>query len=239
MAAGAGGPDWASQCCLCLPCTGPSSANTCNSQFGQDLFLFNNFFRCLPEAGFYIDVGAHHPKQLSSTYTLDICLGWGGGVCIEASEEHSALIVGSRSCRVVHAAAASKDGGELYLGSAGARSETRSNGGGERVRAATLATLLREANVTIGDGKTGEMVIVDLLSVDVEGDELEALIGLPWDSVWARIILVENVRASQDVFEFLMDKGALSPRAPLVSSLLPPYSLTHALCARARTPRLC
>ena len=239
------GQDWASQCCLCLPCTGPSSANTCTSQFGQDLFLFRNFFRCLPETGLYVDVGAHHPKQLSNSYMLDVCLGWGGGGGVEASDEYSALIVGSRSCRVVHAAAASRDGGELYLGSAGARSETRSSGGGQRVRAATLATLLREANVTIGDGRTGEMVIIDLLAIDVEGDELEALIGLPWDSVWARIIMVENVRASQDVFEFLMDKGAfIAPLPPTSPFPSPPRSRPSARklpssSPSSSPPRLC
>ena len=206
------GDDVAAQCCACLDCVGGDSrdALTCNSQFGQDLFLYRNFFRCLPQAGSYVDVGAHHPKQLSSTYFLDVCLGWTEGVCVEASPYYAGLFAGSRSCAVVQAAAASGDGGEVHLGSAGARSETQAqagSGASERVRAATLATLLREANFTIGDGRTGEEVILDFLSVDVEGDELEALMGMPWDSVHARIIMVENVKSTLEVYEFLVGKG--------------------------------
>ncbi len=210
------GEDWAMSCCNCLDCRGGDAKDspTCISQFGQDLFLYRNFFRCLPERGSYVDVGAHHPMTLSSTYFMDVCLGYDqGSLCVEPSQAYSELFAGARSCKLAQAAAGSKDGGFVYLSSQGALSHTSSSSEGEgsaqgeRVRAATLATLLRENNLTIGDSRTGEMVIIDLLSIDVEGKELDVLLGVPWDSIWARIIMVENVRGSQDVFEFLMDKG--------------------------------
>ena len=209
-----GGDDIASQCCLCMDCSGGDNANnpTCNSQFGQDLFLFRNFFRCLPGPGAYVDVGTHHPKTLSNTYFFDVCLGWKEGVCVEASAYYADLIRGSRNCKVMQTAVGTKEG-FLQLKNAGARSEVvrseapESGGDTQWVRSSTLSTIFREANLTIGDGVTGECVIIDFLSIDVEGNELEALLGLPWDSIWARIIMVENVKASQDVFEFLVDKG--------------------------------
>lgn len=51
-------------------------------QYGEDTFL-RKFFRGRP--GFYIDVGAHHPFQLSNTAGLWL-EGW-NGVNIDASRE--------------------------------------------------------------------------------------------------------------------------------------------------------
>lgn len=53
------------------------------SQYGEDVFL-HKFFRG-QKNGFYIDVGAHHPFQLSNTAYLWIG-GW-NGVNIDASEK--------------------------------------------------------------------------------------------------------------------------------------------------------
>jgi FkbM family methyltransferase len=53
------------------------------SQYGEDVFL-HKFFRG-KKNGFYIDVGAHHPFQLSNTAYLWIS-GW-NGVNVDASEK--------------------------------------------------------------------------------------------------------------------------------------------------------
>jgi hypothetical protein len=53
------------------------------SQYGEDVFL-HKFFRG-KKTGFYIDVGAHHPFQLSNTAYL--WLGGWNGVNVDASEE--------------------------------------------------------------------------------------------------------------------------------------------------------
>lgn len=53
------------------------------SQYGEDVFL-HKFFRG-QKKGFYIDVGAHHPFQLSNTAYLWIA-GW-NGVNVDASKK--------------------------------------------------------------------------------------------------------------------------------------------------------
>src|ERR1700690_3428270 len=45
------------------------------SQEGEDLLL-DRFVAHIP-SGFYVDVGAHHPKRVSNTYLLK-CKGWHG-----------------------------------------------------------------------------------------------------------------------------------------------------------------
>lgn len=45
------------------------------SQFGED-FILETLFYGLRD-GFYVDIGAHHPRRLSNTYLLH-CAGWRG-----------------------------------------------------------------------------------------------------------------------------------------------------------------
>jgi len=80
-----------------------------SSQWGQDYFLYANFFNdsssesiapALTKRGFYVDVGANHPYKLSNTWFFDKCLGW-QGVCIEANRALAPALRRHRSCVVV------------------------------------------------------------------------------------------------------------------------------------------
>ena len=50
------------------------------SEFGEDVVLFAwlDTLRLRTPGGFYVDVGAHHPRFLSTTYLLRKLLGWRG-----------------------------------------------------------------------------------------------------------------------------------------------------------------
>ena len=205
------GDNHAAGCARCLGAAagGVGDENACESQFAQELFLYNNFFRCMEGPGVYIDAGAHLPQHLSTTWALDICMGWTSGICVEADNGYAAQFRDAlRTCRVVGSALAEFEG-VLSLGHEGASSSVKEGmqGGSskEHVKATTLATVLKEAQ-WVKEGAS-EMVVIDFMTVDVEGAELGVLMGVPWDQVWIRFILVENVRATQDVGEFLMDQG--------------------------------
>lgn len=201
------GDNHAAGCVRCLGAEGNVGQEvSCESQFGQELFLYNNFFRCLEGPGSYIDAGAHLPQHLSTSWALDICLGWTSGICVEANNGYAAQFRDAlRTCTVVGSALAEFDG-VLSLGAAGASSSVKFDAdAGETVKATTLANVLRDAKWV--EPGSSEMVIVDFLTVDVEGAELGVLMGIPWDSVWIRFILAENVRGTQDVAEFLYDHG--------------------------------
>jgi len=203
------GDNHAAGCVRCLGARDVADEAACESQFAQDLFLYNNFFRCMDGPGVYIDAGAHLPQHLSTTFTFDVCMGWTAGICVEADNGYASQFRDAlRTCKVVGSALAEFEG-VLSLGHEGASSSVKdgdSKGGSkEHVKATTLATVLKEAE-WIKDGAS-EMAVVDFMTVDVEGAELGVLMGIPWDFVWIRYILVENVRASQDVAEFLYDQG--------------------------------
>lgn len=197
--------DTATRCLNCLH--HGQYPETCESQFGQDMFLWHNFFRCLPGPGSYIDVGAHKPMMLSTTWMLDHCLGWKQGLCAEANGGYTHELSQARTCAIEHAALSVAEGTAIMDGGgAGGALVNGSTTPGFDVRVTTLATALAKHKWIDPNAASGELVI-DFMTVDVELHELEVLYGVPWDRVFIRFILVENVRASQDVFEFLVDKG--------------------------------
>jgi FkbM family methyltransferase len=58
------------------------------SQFGEDVVIWHCLQRigALRQGGFYVDVGAHHPRRMSNTMLLHHHLGW-RGINIEPSRE--------------------------------------------------------------------------------------------------------------------------------------------------------
>ena len=48
----------------------------------------------------YVDVGAHKPMMLSTTWMLDYCLGWKQGLCAEANGGYSYELSQARTCAV-------------------------------------------------------------------------------------------------------------------------------------------
>lgn len=182
------------------------------SRYNQDAFLFYNFFRCMPGPGTYLDVGASHPKLLSNTFFLDVCLGW-RGVCVEPDPSLAAAFgAGSnRSCLVVDKALSSAPGrGVLKAGllqrlEEGGGDAGGAGGNGDVVRPlVTVEDVLAEAAWQPGDSGR---VVVDFMSLAVEEHELEVLLGVPWDAVELRFITVTNTKATLDVREFLQDQA--------------------------------
>jgi hypothetical protein len=177
------------------------------SRYNQDTYFFYNFFRCMPGPGTYLDVGAAHPKLLSNTYFLDVCLGW-RGVCVEPDPALAAAFgAGSnRSCLVVDKALSSAPGrGVLKAGVLQRLEENADDAGVELVRPlVTVEDVLAEAGWLPGENGR---VVVDFMSLAVEEHELEVLLGVPWDAVEVRFVTVTNTKATLDVRELLQDQA--------------------------------
>jgi hypothetical protein len=163
------GDNHAAGCARCLGSGngGVGEETACESQFAQDLFLYNNFFRCLDGPGVYIDAGAHLPQHLSTTWALDICLGWTTGLCVEADNGYAAQFRDAlRTCKVVGSALAEFEG-VLELGHEGASSSVKEErtvtSSAQKVKATTLASVLQEAG-WVQDGAS-EYVVIDFMTV--------------------------------------------------------------------------
>ncbi len=142
-------------------------------------------------AGYFVEVGANHPTEGSQTWHLEQA-GW-SGVLVEPQPDLAAFLVTSRKARVFAVACSSPEnaGQSLPLHVDGPRSaldRDRMSPGAQAayvivVPSRTLDSVLEEAEAPAP---------IDLLSVDVEGHEVEVLSGFDFDRWQPLLILVED-----------------------------------------------
>ena len=154
------------------------------SQFGQDLFLFQNIFRYWPmsgKRGFYVDSGANDAIEFSNTYFYDICLGW-DGLCIEPEKKYHEKLRKQRSCSLVPECI-SKTRERVNMVHAGVSSSVNGADSAGDTQCDTFESILARYNRTT----------VDLWSLDVEGYELRVLRSVNFSAVDVRVALVEEI----------------------------------------------
>ena len=166
----------------------------CYSQEGESLIL-ERIFRAGP-AGFYVDVGAHHPKRFSNTYSL-YKRGW-RGINLDPNPGVKELFATYRPRDTFISTAVSnrEASRDFYVFSEPALNtfsraladeyqqanqkllEVRS------ITSRTLASILSECNVERP---------IDFMSIDVEGEELDVLQSNDWRRYRPALLLVEII----------------------------------------------
>jgi FkbM family methyltransferase len=159
------------------------------------------------DSGFYVEVGANHPTEGSQTWHLEQ-LGW-TGVLVEPQPDLAAFLVTMRKTARVFAAACTSPenaGQAMSLHVDGARS------GLDRDR---MAPGLQAAYVIAVPTRTLDNILeeaqapspIDLLSVDVEGHELEVLSGFNFQRWQPLLILLEDHVGTLRTHHFLKARG--------------------------------
>jgi FkbM family methyltransferase len=174
---------------------------TFTSQFGQDATIYYSFLAgklARGERGFYVDVGANAPRKLSNTWFLDRCLGW-RGVCFEADPGlAAALQLSDRTCTVVNKCASDRVAPLRYTASGAVGHIARlGDDPAYLVPCAPLSYLLLEANVSH----------VDFLSIDIEGNEVNALSNTDWNAMPIQLVLAESAWSNEQLDMLLSDAG--------------------------------
>ena len=172
---------------------------------GREQELVRDFFGGR-RSGFFAEVGANRPRFASQTWHLEQ-LGW-GGILIEPQPDLAAALRQERTASVFAVACSSPDdaGRMRPLHVAGALSSLdrdRMAPGAEPERVIdvpvrTLDDILAEAAAPVG---------FDLLSVDVEGHELEVLSGFDFARWRPALILLEDHVGSLARHRFLKGAG--------------------------------
>ena len=138
--------------------------------------------------GYFVDIGAYHPKQFSNTYYF-YRRGW-RGINVEPNGEMIKLLDECRPGDLnLRLAVGGKKGWKEYFYRTEAVRNSL-NGGGkiekkEKVSVVTMKWLL--------DQYLPVRQKIDVLSVDTEGDDMEILRSNDWKKYQPEIIVVETV----------------------------------------------
>ena len=156
--------------------------------------------------GFFVEVGANHPTINSQTWHLEQS-GW-TGVLIEPQPDLAAFLVTSRSAKVFAVACSSPDkaGSPLPLYVAGPLSSLDRS---TMTPGAKTEYMLMVPVRTLDDilGEAEAPTPIDLLSIDVEGHEIDVLRGFDLAHWRARLILLEDFVGDLRKHRFLKSNG--------------------------------
>lgn len=162
------------------------------SQFGEDAVLSEIFGR-RKKKGTYVDVGCYHPRKHSNTY-LFYKKGW-NGLLIDI--ERAKII----ACRILRP----KD--RVLLAGVSDKAETRTIYAPKKYSVLTSLIPLRPEFKPIGtiDCLTLTELLdkhlggrdIDLLSIDVEGHDLNVLKGLDFSKYKPEVIVIESWEAKE------------------------------------------
>lgn len=156
--------------------------------------------------GYFVDVGANDPKDMSQTWHLER-LGW-RGVLVEPQPALAQKLKEQRQAQVFACACSSpaNAGKMLRLHAAGIHSSLNPDFfvAGMRkedvieVPSRTLDDILEEAKAPVP---------IDLLSIDVENHEMEVLNGLTLTRWQPRLILIEDLALNLKLHRLLTSRG--------------------------------
>jgi FkbM family methyltransferase len=185
------------------------------SQEGEDLILARLFEE--KETGFYVDVGAHHPKRFSNTYYF-YRKGW-RGINIEPNPDALALFHRYRKRDInLGFGIADREGELVYymfnepaLNSFDrALSEQRQDA---RYRIVDTKTVEVKRLAAVLERNMPKDTLVDFMSIDVEGYDLKVLESNDWSRFRPTCVLVEAISVDlgnivvEPVNRFLMQKN--------------------------------
>lgn len=145
------------------------------SQAGQDEWVHS----IIGDQGWFVDVGAYDGVEHSNTWALERFHGW-DGICVEPQAEPYARLTAARECFTEQAIVAATGGGWGHM-----IGDVAHVGG--MVGSVPVVSLIDVLN------RFGSAVeVVDYLSIDVEGQELEVLAGMDFDRWSVRLATIEH-----------------------------------------------
>jgi FkbM family methyltransferase len=192
---------------------GPVTRPPYHGQYGQDRIFHEELFGDRRD-GVFVDVGAHDGVSFSNTLFFERELAW-KGLCIEPIPEIFDSLAKNRSASCVRACVSREAGSRKFLRVRGyaemlsgmidsydprhslrIRSEVGDSGGSMEtidVQAVRLDALLNSHGIKS----------IDLLCIDVEGAEIEALASFDLARVRPAVVCVENNYLDPEIWRIL------------------------------------
>ena len=181
------------------------------SQFGEDIII-NRYFR-RQKTGFYVDVGCFHPLKYNNTWLL-YKKGWCG---INVDIDNSKILLFNKRRprdKNIACAIANYNGTATFFSNSDYSLTTTLS---KKFADDHGATIVGEVNVSKLDDIISKSHwngrIIDLLSIDVEGLDLEVLKSLDFNIYKPRLVAVETNALTLDdvmiseVYQYLTNRG--------------------------------
>ena len=183
-----------------------------HSQFGQDKFINDYFFKNIKN-GFFVEIGAYDGVSGSNCFYFEKHKNW-DGIAIEPSLQQFAFLQKNRKCLCLNTAitknAETKEFIDVIDG------YTMMSGINDKsYYKATLDTINQDPRTQVEkrfiETSTIEKILnknnlIDYLSIDVEGGEMEILESIDFDFYNIKVISVENNKPEEIVFDKLLKR---------------------------------
>ena len=196
------------------------------AQIGQDKYYVENIIK-YKRNGFFIDIGSHNGIYMSNTYTLEKFFNW-NGICIEAQSNLYEQLVKNRKCITINSCVWSqndiivefeiplaneiKEGNDL-LG------RVKGLDGNEKY----FKSQFKKKDIIHMKTQTFEKILddnnspkmIDYVSIDIEGSELEVLKFFNFDKYHINFITIEYGYRDdylQKIIFFMESKGFIKHR---------------------------
>jgi FkbM family methyltransferase len=183
------------------------------SQFNQDKFLYENYFKNKTD-GFFLDIGAHDGITGNNTYLFEK-IGW-SGVCIEPIPSVFKKLKENRNCILIESALSETTGEEEFLELIGytemlsgliknydprhlnrIETEIQSMGGEKKIIKCNTITM-DDLNLPL---------IIDYVSLDVEGSELNILNTINFNKYRINFMSIENNYNDNDIINVMLNNN--------------------------------
>lgn len=183
------------------------------SQNGEDILLSHHVFNS-QNAGFYVDVGAHHPKRFSNTYLL-YQKGW-SGINIDPIPGMEKIFAERKRDTNINAGISDHSSIiKYYEFSKGALNTFEAEIAKKQSQKYGEPTI-KEVSVMRLDGILNKYAVgkkIDFLNIDVEGYERQVLNSNDWQNYCPTVIAIEDQElnienpSKSSTYVFLKSKG--------------------------------
>ncbi|CAN8066180.1 unnamed protein product [Agarophyton chilense] len=176
------------------------------SHLEQDYYLYVNHFSRLTRRGIYLDIAADEPVSMSNTYFFDACLGW-SGLCVEANPTFLSGLYKYRTCAILPTCLSGVGGKSVSFAmplSVPGGWKTKKNHE-SWARSDTHTPLVRQVCTTLTEAaKKHKLKLIDYMSLDVQGHELNVLKGIDWEHLIINVMTVEITSESIEAIQTFM-----------------------------------
>ena len=167
------------------------------SEAGQDMLVKENFFKN-QKSGFFLEIGAFDGIEGSNCYHFEKFMNW-QGIAVEASPLQFEKLKKNRNCKLMNVALGSENKQvEFYEVAEGFTQMSGINNlnfknSFERIKK-NSDSKINKINI---ECKTFENLIpsdqiIDLISIDIEGNEPDVLSSINFDKYQIKVIILEN-----------------------------------------------